>query len=228
MSGVADQDPEYESRYGVFAKIYENGGWWGLGSGPGSLASVSKPFIDFLSTFILENRITSIVDFGCGDWSVMQHVDLDIVDYLGLDVVESVLLQNERHFGTAAVTFQVVPSNLEELPKADLYIFKDSLIHFPNDYSLEALHSALKKSKILFAVNDRSDNTDAYNEDIPFGGFRPVDISLAPFFIDSITVLRYGQMYILDPRLPSLVAFIRRRFVQSGEKHVQMALGTRF
>lgn len=51
----------------VFNRIYEDNVWL-CGSGTGSLPKFNIGYIDFLSKFIKDNNIKSILDYGCGDW----------------------------------------------------------------------------------------------------------------------------------------------------------------
>jgi hypothetical protein len=213
-----------EPNHDVFDSIYASDAW-ALGSGPGSLPSINAPFTEFLESFIRENGITRLVDFGCGDWRYMSQVDLADTNYLGLDVVDSVLVENVRRYQSAQVRFGRTPSDLAELPEADLILFKDVLVHLPNDYVTAILFQAQRKCRFILAVNNFSTDPAAYNSDIEFGGFRPVDLSRAPFFVRCATVLRYGTLRVPDPRLSWLSAVLRRRFVWPGRTHVQLVFG---
>jgi hypothetical protein len=219
-----DTAPAIESNRDAFRSIYASDAWT-LGSGPGSLPSANAPFTEFLESFIRENGIGRLVDFGCGDWGYMNHVNLAGSDYLGLDVVDSVLAENVRRYERAEIRFAHTPSNLAELPEGDLILFKDVLVHLPNDYVAAVLFQAQRKFRFVLAVNNFSANPAVYNSDIQFGGFRPVDLSRPPFSIRCATVLRYGTLRVPDPRLPWLAAILRRRFVWPGLKHVQLAFG---
>jgi hypothetical protein len=210
----------------AFQEIYASD-FWTLGSGPGSLVAVNRPFITFFEAFIRENRIASIVDFGCGDWQYMSRVDLNGANYLGLDVVNQVIVENTRQHCRSNVKFACTPDDLADLPEGDLIVLKDVLVHLPNAYVANALAHARRKYRFLLAVNNFSADPAAYNSDIKFGDFRPVDLSLAPFSVPCATVLRYGKLRVPDPRLPWLVAVLGRRFVWPGLKHVQLALGIR-
>jgi hypothetical protein len=226
MQPSVDTPPAKDPNHDAFGSIYASDAW-SLGSGPGSLPSVNAPFTEFLESFIRYNGVGRLVDFGCGDWQYMSQVDLACSDYLGLDVVDSVLAENARRYKRAQVRFAHTPSDLAELPDGDLILFKDVLVHLPNNYVTAALFQAQRKFRFILAVNGFSADPAAYNSDIQFGGFRPVDLSRAPFLIRCATVLRYGTLRVPDPRLPWLTAVLRRRFVWPGLKHVQLAFGER-
>jgi hypothetical protein len=207
----------------VFSRIYSEDSWT-HGSGPGSLPEANKPFIAYLGRFLVANRVTRMVDFGCGDFQYMRYVDLGATQYVGLDVVTQVLESNRKSFGRDGLTFQLTPDDLSELPSGDLLLLKDVLIHLPNSYAAVLLKHSLQKYRFILAINNKSDNPAAYNRDIAAGEFRPVDISLAPFSLPSATIYSYGQARMLDPTLPRMVALMRRKFVWPGKKHVQLCI----
>jgi len=124
-----------------FSNIYASDAWT-MGSGPGSLHAVNRPFIDFLTNFIHNNDVHSIVDFGCGDWQYMKSVDLSGVRYLGLDVVDDVLSMVRKRHGRSNISFARTPENLADIPEGDLIIFKDVLIHLGNSYVATAAESS--------------------------------------------------------------------------------------
>lgn len=214
-----------ESAQDVFARIY-NLDTWTLGSGPGSVAAANKPFTRLLESFIRENSVESIVDFGCGDWQYMSSVDLQKATYIGFDVVASVLSQNRQLYSRPNVCFERSPSDLEDLPTADLLLIKDVLIHLPNAFVAKLMECAQRKYKFILTVNNRTGNAREYNVDIQPGSFRPVDLARPPFSIPCATILHYGRLRILDPRLPAPLAFALRRHVWPGIKHVQLVIGS--
>lgn len=205
----------------VFSRIYREGAWT-HGSGPGSLAEVNKPFIAYLTRFLAANRIARMVDFGCGDFQYMRRVDLAATEYVGLDVVPTLLETNRQKFGREGVTFSLTPDDLSELPSGDLLLLKDVLIHLPNSYAAELLHHAVGKYRFILAINNESEDPSEYNRDITAGEFRPVDISLAPFSLPSATIFHYGEAKMLDPTIPRMLALLRRSYVWPGRKHVQL------
>src|SRR5262245_8013461 len=89
---------------GVLGPIYARG-IWGGGSGPGSDPVYVQPYMAYLHAFLDHNRISSVVDIGCGDWQFSQHIDWGERSYLGIDVVPSVISANQRRFGRPSRTF---------------------------------------------------------------------------------------------------------------------------
>jgi SAM-dependent methyltransferase len=207
----------------VFADIYEADDWTN-GSGPGSHPVACQPLIQFLNRFLKDNSVTSIVDFGCGDWQFMSEIDIRGGRYLGLDVVDHVLAVNRARYGSSDIAFEMTPDDLSTLPDADLLLVKDVLIHLPNAYIIDLTRN-FSKFKYIITINNSARELKYYNLEIEAGGFHAVDLSLPPFNQTCATVLKYGQYRILDPRLSPPVAFALRRFLWPGEKHVQLVLG---
>lgn len=204
----------------AFNEIYAKNAWTN-GSGPGSHPAACGPLITFLQMFLRENRIRSMVDFGCGDWQFMSSISLQGVSYVGLDVVDSVLARNAELFGGPGVDFRHTPDDLSQLPSADLLFIKDVLIHVPNSY-INQLSNSFTKYKYVIAVNNRTGRAEDYNRDINFGEYRPVNMSADPFNFPCATVLNFGATRMPDPRLPRLLALVARRYIWPGEKHVQL------
>ena len=214
-----------ESTQNIFTRIYKLDSW-ALGSGPGSLATANRPLIRLVESFIRENSVKSIVDFGCGDWQYMSDIDIHGADYTGFDVVDEVLLWNRQLYSRPNVRFERSPSDPEVLPPADLLLVKDVLIHLPNAFVSRLIACTTSKYKFILAVNNRTNSTSEYNIDIQPGSFRPIDLSRPPFSIPCATILQYGRPRILDPRWPAPLAFAFRRYVWPGIKHVQLVIGS--
>jgi len=57
----------------------------GCGSGPGSTKEYTIQYREFLSKFIKDNKIKTILDIGCGDFQMNEHFDWIDYDYTGID-----------------------------------------------------------------------------------------------------------------------------------------------
>jgi SAM-dependent methyltransferase len=96
----------------VFTKIYNNDGW-GNGSGPGSYAENNKEYTKALIEFIQAHNIKTILDYGCGDWQFSRFIPWDKITekYTGVDVVESVIKNNQINFTKENIKFEKVDSS---------------------------------------------------------------------------------------------------------------------
>ena len=59
----------------------------------------------------------------------MQHIDLPIKDYYGVDIVPRVIEGNELRFGGEHRQFAVADLTRDTLPRADLILCRDCLVH---------------------------------------------------------------------------------------------------
>jgi hypothetical protein len=75
------------------------------------------------------------------------------VTYVGVDIVASVIDNNQREFGNDNFSFRKFLS-LEDLPPADLLVCKDVLQHLPNATVKAYLAAFRKKYKFLLITND--------------------------------------------------------------------------
>lgn len=163
----------------VFDEMYKRN-LWGFGSGHGSLPRVTKSYRNLLENFIKENNIQTIVDLGCGDWQFSQQIDWSEASYLGLDIVDSLIRKNNTKFGGKNVRFEAAPKSFKQLPKADLLIVKDVLQHWPNKDVRDFLDAIKTRYKFVLTTNCIESELPV-NEDIEMGGFRGLDIRIAPF-----------------------------------------------
>jgi SAM-dependent methyltransferase len=189
----------------AFQTIYREHSWRGRSkSGPGSDPRSTAQYRRFLARFLKKNAVRSVVDLGCGDWASSQLIDWSGVDYLGLDVVPTVIEENQRKFGRPGVRFRQCNVVEEDPPRADLAICKEMLQHLPLD-SIASVLAKLPNYRMALLINDSHgefiDNWRNYwvggcpfigtNIDIPAGGYRPLKLLEPPFQLDARVVLRY-------------------------------------
>lgn len=98
----------------------------GLGSEFDSTSAVRSG----LAELVRRRAIRSILDAPCGDAGWIAHADLD-VDYAGLDIVPSVIARAKANgAGDAARRrFLVADITHDALPRADLVLCRDCLVH---------------------------------------------------------------------------------------------------
>ena len=94
----------------AFENIYRSGEWinsyGGTESGPGSSLNCSSEYLTFLSDFIIKNNIKSILDIGCGDFNLMKHFKFEGLNYLGIDLVDFIVENNNIKYGTSNIKFK--------------------------------------------------------------------------------------------------------------------------
>lgn len=184
----------------VFNHIYSDALWGknqeGKGfSGNGSRVENTTSYMTFLENFLHENQIKSVVDIGCGDWTFSQHINWDNIDYVGYDVVKSVIDQDSARFSSAHIKFICDDCVKVDLPQADLLICKDVLQHLPNK-TIQALLDKFSHYKYCLITNDIYPKTAAVdNPDISLGDWRSIDLTKPPFNAKGIKVFTYRSGY---------------------------------
>lgn len=180
----------------VFSIAYETA-MWGRNSegkahsGAGSTLQNTRLYRLFLEDFISSHNIKSIVDYGCGDWESTQLLNLHGIDYIGIDVVKSVINQNEAKFGSPFVKFIYGNGNEVNLPSADLLICKDVLQHLPNS-AIHTFITYLPKFKYCLIINDVDPEFfTSTNPDIHAGNWRLIDLTKPPFNVKGEKILTF-------------------------------------
>jgi hypothetical protein len=85
-----------------------------------------------------------VLDLPCGDFSWMNIVDLTNVHYTGADIVEPLIsANNERYAQGDSVKFLKLDLIRDTLPKCDLIINRDCLVHL----SFDDIRSAIRNIK---------------------------------------------------------------------------------
>lgn len=171
----------HRSAKAVFTEIYHNNRWRSSESisGTGSEIQQTESLIPALDKLLADMEITSVLDLPCGDFNWMQKVNLRKVDYVGADIVEELIANNTRQYGHSNLQFIVLDLLADALPKTDLIIARDCLVHF----SFEDAGKAIKNikasgSKYLLATTF----TDCrLNQDIVTGHWRPLNLQEKPF-----------------------------------------------
>jgi hypothetical protein len=121
----------------TFSEIYARGTWGGAGdephSGSGSDDAVSAPFVDILRKVIIDKAIGTVVDLGCGDYRVGRRLRDLPIDYVGVDVVPTLVARNTAAFGSPRVRFVCRDITRDPLPTADLCVVRQVLQHLSNN-----------------------------------------------------------------------------------------------
>ena len=177
----------------AFERIYEKN-LWGGGSGAGSSPENTEGYRAFLKSFLKENSIQSVVDLGCGDWQFSRYIDWSEISYTGIDVAESLVLENKRKYGSENIDFISLDITKSVLPSADLILIKDVFQHWGNSEILSFIPK-IKAYKYALITNciTPSAKGQFINQDIENGSFRPLDLRLPPFSLNCKLVYSFSK-----------------------------------
>ena len=83
-----------------------------------------------LNPLIKKFNIKTVLDLPCGDFSWMKYVNLNDVNYLGIDIVEELITNNMNIYSKKNIYFKTKNLIIDSIPKCDLIINRDCLVHF--------------------------------------------------------------------------------------------------
>ena len=131
----------------------------GRSSGAGSEGTEGTYKAQYVSDFIAEHDIISIVDWGVGDGQVLQQIELPTnAVYYGVDVSPTIIKRARERFPSTYV-FMTVDDYFHTfpIPRFSLALSLDVLFHFPddNDYCryLKHLFDSSVKYVIVYSTN---------------------------------------------------------------------------
>ncbi len=176
-----------------FARIYDERAWAHgqddvPGSGAGSSLEATTALRDQLPALLDSLGSRTLLDLGCGDFTWMRHVSLRQA-YVGVDIVESVVEDNRRRYGTAGREFIAADATSEPLPSADTVLCREVLFHLGFEDIRKLLTNVLSTEREWFITT--TDSITLFNSDIETGDFRFLNLRKAPFrFGEPVAVLR--------------------------------------
>jgi hypothetical protein len=162
----------------VFARIYRDN-HWGDGeslSGAGSNQEATAAIRVALPA-VLESLGKSVVDVPCGDFNWQREAIPSAMSYIGGDIVQKLIDRNRKKYPDR--DFQVINLIQDRLPQADILLTRDCLVHLSLADGLAAVQN-IRRSKIRYLVATTFVNR-SFNEDIPTGAWRPLNMQVAPF-----------------------------------------------
>lgn len=181
MRGVQVSEGSSHAAETRFKEIYVRGLWVRAEgqeslSGTGSSRTATAGLITSLMSGMSSLGCNSLLDVGCGDWNWMQHETLP-VDYVGVDVVESVIARNQT-FSGPRVRFAVCNAISQPLPSVDMALCREVLFHLSFADARSVLVNISRSARFLCATTDVDIR---FNSDIPTGDFRPLNLLIRPF-----------------------------------------------
>ena len=165
----------------VFSDIYQSE-YWRLGgessSGPGSRREWTRGLQREIPKLLARLGVSTVLDLGCGDFNWMREVDLGAVLYTGADVVFDVVLENRLRYGGPRRRFLYRDLTRDPLPRADLVLCRDVLIHFPDEDLIPAVRAILDSGARYLLAGTFVDRAE--NPPIVLGDWRPLNMQLPP------------------------------------------------
>jgi SAM-dependent methyltransferase len=166
-----------------FARIYQTNLWFDpeSRSGTGSSLDLTARLRESLPPLLRSLNARRLLDVPCGDFNWMCHVDLSGIDYIGGDIVESMIVANRERYESPARRFMRVDLTSGPLPHADVILCRDCLVHF-SFANIIAAFRTMRASGAQYLLTTTFLNRQV-NEDIVDGDWRPRNLSQPPFLL---------------------------------------------
>ena len=174
----------------IFARIYAKNAWGDAESRSGTGSSVARTELlrPKLTKLLLDLGVRSLLDLPCGDFNWMRLTELPGIEYTGADIVTPLIEKNNLLYAQPGRRFLRLDMQCDAVPKADLVLCRDGLVHlsfFDIAQALKRMHDGGTTYLLTttFTAHRR-------NKDIATGGWRPLNLVLAPFcFPDPLQTL---------------------------------------
>ena len=148
-------------------------------SGQGSDLVRTQIIRQEIPILIKEMNVRVLLDCPCGDFYWLQHSKLNIEKYIGVDIIKDMIKINQKKYSNKCYEFKVLDISKDALPRADMILCRDCLVHF----SFKDILSTIKNFK---RSGSRHILTTTFPEclsniDINTGGWRTLNLQLPPF-----------------------------------------------
>lgn len=165
----------------AFRHAYATNLWAGPESPSGTGASLDQTAAirQYVPELCLRFGIPTLLDLPCGDCHWMANTELGSTGYIGADFLPELIAENTRRHARPGREFLVLDLLESPLPKADLVLCRDCLVHLSlTDISRAVANLRASGSTWLLTTTFPRQET---NDDIRTGDWRPLNLESAPF-----------------------------------------------
>jgi hypothetical protein len=163
----------------LFTKIWKEG-WWltddmketksGYGSSLKETQAVSKLLLEIIEDY----NIRTIIDAACGDLNWLSRLELDIDRYIGYDIVDGIIEDNNKKYSNEVFSFKCGDVVVEDLPKSDLIICRYCFQHWIHESVMGCIDNFKKSRSTYLLATSHLDIDKNENE-------RWIDMRKSPF-----------------------------------------------
>jgi hypothetical protein len=165
-----------------FTDFYERNVFGGRDSrsGEGSTLEQTATIASEIPRLVRELGVRTFLDAPCGDLNWMQHVELGVEKYIGVDIVEAVVSANWTRFMSPHREFLCRDLIVDSLPTADIVLCRDCLVHL-NFQDAKKVLKNFQRSGCKYLLTTTFTAREA-NEDLTGNGiWRTLNLERAPF-----------------------------------------------
>jgi SAM-dependent methyltransferase len=165
----------------IFTDIYRRRLWANREtvSGPGSTRRRAASFREDLRALLANLDTHVLLDAGCGDFNWMVELGDAVDSYIGVDVVSELIAYNTRQYGRPGRTFLCRDITSDPLPRADVILCRDCLVHLSLADVGAAVRNFVRSGSTYILTTSFFDIE--HNAEITTGGWRELDFQRPPF-----------------------------------------------
>ena len=165
----------------IFARIHRRNAWASPESvsGPGSTRDRGAALTPPLLALLRELGVRRLVDAPCGDFNWIGEVADSVAEYVGIDVVPELIAENRLRHAADNRTFLCLDIARDPLPRGDLILCRDCLVHFCFADARAALANLAASGTPLLLTTTFVERE--HNVDVRTGSWRPLNLERAPF-----------------------------------------------
>ncbi|KAB8316728.1 class I SAM-dependent methyltransferase [Tolypothrix campylonemoides VB511288] len=152
----------------------------GWGSTLKNTEGIRKQLPCLVKELAAELAAKTFLDLGCGDFNWMKEIDLEVNTYFGIDIVHSIIEDNKHNYAQYNNrVFERLDFTKDRLPKADIILCRDALVHL-SFYDIGKAIENIQKSESKYLLVTTYPNVEV-NFEICTGGWRPLNLQKPPF-----------------------------------------------
>jgi len=170
-----------KERAARFQRIFEDNAWGNSESVSGEGSNLGRTAVvrAALPGLLARHGVRSLLDAPCGDFYWMKEVDLRDIDYIGVDIVPDIIaLDVERYTGPRR-RFLLGDLVDGSLPRADLILCRDCLVHLPYHETRKALENFQRSGATWLLTTTFTGPRE--NHDIAIGDWRAINLERPPY-----------------------------------------------
>lgn len=121
----------------------------------------------------------TLLDLPCGDFGWLCRADLSGIEYTGGDIVAEIAETNRERHGGPGRRFLELDLASSALPKADVVLCRDCLVHFCHADIFRAFANLRRSGSVYLLTTTFVELGE--NRDIATGDWRPLNLQKPPF-----------------------------------------------
>ena len=180
ISLIKDEEKKFNFIYkNKYWQNIENGSLSGAGS---NLDNSTHNLSIELPGFINKHKIKSLLDIPCGDWEWMSKLNLTNIKYVGCDIVEDMVIENNKKYSNDEISFLKKNLSYDDLPEADIILVRDLLVHLKYSDIILCLNNIKKYNYKYIAITNFPKLIKNINN--KFGDrWKPINFNLKPYLL---------------------------------------------